>query len=124
MTFPGHSRPRRLERPDRPAFPETAPLPEIGHIDSPVRMNGDVERLGELQAFVVFAEDGPVVGDGRAARVEGEGVQRVRRSVHVAGDRGFRTTSDKVGRSAVDRVDVKRNTRFIDIVVVQACDLE
>src|SRR5262245_7852255 len=64
----------RMEDPDRPAPTETAPIPEIGHIDASARMDGDVERLGKLQAFVVFSDKGPVVGDGRAAGVEREGM--------------------------------------------------
>ena len=57
----------RIENPDRAAVAETAPLPEIRHIDPSAGMNGDVERLRELQAFVVFTEERPVVGDRRAA---------------------------------------------------------
>jgi hypothetical protein len=61
----------RIEGPDRTAFPETAPLPEIGHVDPSPGMNGDVERLSELHAFVVFREAWPVVGHGRGAGVDG-----------------------------------------------------
>src|SRR5262245_17989808 len=61
-----------MENPDRPAFAETAPLPEIRHVDASTRMNGDIKRLGKLQALVVFVKERPVVGDRRAARVERE----------------------------------------------------
>ena len=68
----------RIEDPNRPAAAETAPLPEIGHVDPSAGMNGDVERLGELQALVVLVEERPVVGDRRARVVERERMQGVR----------------------------------------------
>src|SRR5262245_44691202 len=102
----------RIEDPDRPALAETLPLAEIRDVDAAAGVNGDVERLGKLQAFVVLAEERAVVGDRRAAGVERERVHGVGSLVEADEQAALqgarrRVLATAVGAGSVDGLQVE-----------------
>ena len=61
--------PHRIEDPDRPASSESAPIPEISHINPALRMESHGDGLGESQTLIVFSEKWPVIQE-RSVRLK------------------------------------------------------